>query len=82
MRVELITDIDVDDEIAFIEDLPFEYEGIFSIDDENEKNIDWIRVNNAQFTGSLVIINGTHTHTDWTTIYRVADHTRVIVYEE
>lgn len=82
MRVELITDVDVDDEIAFIDDLPFEYEGIFSIDDENEKNIDWVRVDKAQVTGSLVVITGTHTHTNWTTQYRCADHLRVIVYEE
>lgn len=82
MRVEQITDVDMDDEIAFIDDLPFEYEGIFSIDTAEVSEIDWIRIDKIQVTGSLVYITATHTHTNWTTSYHVPANLRVIVYEE
>jgi hypothetical protein len=82
MYVENITLIDEGDEIAFIDDLQFEYEGVHEITEDEEATIDWVKVNKAQVTGDLIVLNVTHTHTNWTTDYRVADFVNVLVYED
>jgi hypothetical protein len=82
MYIASITVIDEGDEIAFIDDLQFEYEGIHEISGDEAQTIDWVRVNKAQVTGSLIVLNVTHLHTNWTTEYRIADHVKVIVYED
>jgi len=82
MYIESITNIDAGDTIAFLDDLQFEYEGVHEITEDEALTIDWVKVNNAQVTGSLVVLNVTHEQTNWTTIYRVADFVRVLVYED
>lgn len=82
MYLESITNIDKGDTIAFIDDLQFEYEGVHEITDDEALTIDWVRVNKAQITGTLVVLNVTHEMTNWTTDYRVADFVKVIVFED
>lgn len=82
MYIESITNIDKGDVIAFIDDLQFEYEGVHEITEDEALTIDWVRVNKAQVTGSLIVLDVTHEQTDWSTKYRVADWVKVIVYED
>lgn len=79
MRIERVTEIDEGDEIAFIDDLQFEYEGIHEITSEEEATIDWVKVRKAQITGTIVILEVTHLHQNWDTTYRVADFVKVIL---
>jgi hypothetical protein len=81
MYLESITNIDEGDVIAFIDDLQFEYEGVHEITADEALTIDWVYVNKAQVTGSLIILDVTHQHTNWSTTYRIADHVKVIVEE-
>lgn len=82
MYIESITNIDEGDDIAFIDDLQFEYMGVHEISEDEEATIDWVHVNKAQVTGSLIVLDVTHIHTNWRTSYTCADHLDVIVFEE
>jgi hypothetical protein len=79
--IESITNIDEGDVIAFIDDLQFEYEGVHEITEDEALTIDWVHVNKAQVTGSLIVLDITHQHRQWNATYRVADHVKVIVDE-
>jgi len=79
---ESVTLIDEGDVIAFIDDLQFDYEGVHEITKDEESTIDWVKVDKAQVLGSLILLAVTHTHTNWSTEYRVADHVKVIVWED
>jgi hypothetical protein len=82
MYVENITLIDEGDVIAFIDDLQFEYEGVHEITEDEALTIDWMTVNKAQITGTLVVLNVTYEQTNWISQHTVTDHTRVLVFEE
>lgn len=82
MYVENISFIDEGDVIAFIDDLQFEYEGVHEISEDEYTTIDWVRVNKAQVTGDLIVLNVTHLQTNWTTDYRIADFVKVLVDED
>ena len=82
MYTESITNIDEGDVIAFIDDLQFEYESPHEITEDEALTIDWMEVRYTQVTGSLIVVGVRHEQTDYVTSYNVADHTRVLVYED
>lgn len=79
MHMESITFIDEGDIIAFTDDLPFEYEGVHEIKEDEALTIDWVEVHKAQVTGSIIILDVTHLRSGYRIIYRLADFVKVIV---
>jgi hypothetical protein len=80
MYKEVITNIDEGDIIAFYDDLPFELiDGLDSITQTQANSMNWFAVKKAQFSGSIIILEGTYLQSGQKETMRIADWLKVIV---